>query len=90
MAAEGLARGAYHFGHPGMDAAAQAHLFAKAVGPLHAGEFVALDIEVTDKAKPAAVRPASRLPGGPASCLLPPAACASLPAGFSGLLRPAQ
>jgi GH25 family lysozyme M1 (1,4-beta-N-acetylmuramidase) len=38
-----------------MDPTAQAHLFAKTVGPLKAGEFVVLDIEVTDKAKPAVV-----------------------------------
>ena len=97
MRAAGLVRGAYHFGHPGADAGAQAHLFARTVsaaamrtaapqqprsiprplcgaadacrgrkrpllllwwaqvGPLRAGEFVALDIEVSDKAGPAAV-----------------------------------
>mmetsp|Transcript_1362 Transcript_1362/g.3997 ORF Transcript_1362/g.3997 Transcript_1362/m.3997 type:complete len:157 (+) Transcript_1362:300-770(+) len=41
-------RGAYHFGHPGTDAGAQADHFLSVVGALHAGDLVALDIETSD------------------------------------------
>ena len=39
-------RGAYHFGHPGQDASAQAQYFVDTVGELAAGEVMVLDIEV--------------------------------------------
>jgi len=48
-------RGAYHFGHPDTDANAQAAYFTKFVGPLEAGDFLVLDIEVTDKQSPTTV-----------------------------------
>jgi len=38
-------RGAYHFGHPGESATAQAAHFASVVGVLSVGEFLVLDIE---------------------------------------------
>ena len=44
--AAGIAvRGAYHFGHPAVDAVAQAQHFARAVGAVGTGEFLVLDIE---------------------------------------------
>ncbi len=48
-------RGAYHFGRPGEDAATQAHHFVSSVGALSPGEFLALDIEVTDGMAPSVV-----------------------------------
>jgi lysozyme len=39
-------RGAYHFGHPGEDAQAQAKYFVDTVGQLGNGEVMVLDIEV--------------------------------------------
>jgi len=56
IAAAGIkVRGAYHFGHPGSDASAQAHHFASFVGPLKKGDFAVLDIETSDKVSPAKV-----------------------------------
>lgn len=50
MASAGISvRGAYHFGHPKDDAVAQAHHFVATVGTLRKGDFVVLDIEVSDK-----------------------------------------
>ena len=42
-------RGAYHFGHPGESAAAQASLFVKTVGHVGKGEFLILDIEAATR-----------------------------------------
>jgi lysozyme len=41
-------RGAYHFGHPGSSASAQAQLFVSTVGSVGPGELVVLDIETSD------------------------------------------
>lgn len=48
-------RGYYHFGHPGESAASQAAHFCKTVGALHSEEVAVLDIETSDKMKPADV-----------------------------------
>eukprot|EP00037_Helgoeca_nana_P000118 m.20273 g.20273 ORF g.20273 m.20273 type:complete len:327 (-) comp10173_c0_seq1:115-1095(-) len=46
------ARGAYHFGHPGESATAQADTFTRTVGKVSSGEFYVLDIETaTSKAR---------------------------------------
>jgi len=51
--AAGLTRGAYHFGHPGLDAQAQAQFFFNTVGPLAAGDLPpVLDIETLDQGSP--------------------------------------
>jgi lysozyme len=48
-------RGAYHFGHPGSDAAEQARHFVSVVGgSLRAGEFAVLDIESNAEKRPPA------------------------------------
>lgn len=50
MASAGISvRGAYHFGHPKDSAVTQAHHFVTTVGTLKKGDFVVLDIEVSDK-----------------------------------------
>lgn len=54
----GILRGAYHFGHPGEDAAAQAELFVNTVrkaGVLAADDVLVLDLEVTDGLGPSEV-----------------------------------
>ncbi len=54
--AAGIAvRGAYHFGHPGSDATAQAEFFVKTVGVVGPGDVVVLDIEESDSVSPSAV-----------------------------------
>ncbi|HEX8708825.1 MAG TPA: GH25 family lysozyme [Pyrinomonadaceae bacterium] len=46
----GLLRGAYHFGHPGLDPIRQAEFFVRTVGPLSAGDLpLVLDIESDDR-----------------------------------------
>jgi lysozyme len=47
-------RGAYHFGDFGTDPTAQAHLFTRTVGPIHAGDMLWLDAEDTAAPKGAA------------------------------------
>lgn len=55
-AAAGLTRGAYHFGHPGSGAQAQAEFFFKTVGALGPNDLPpALDIETLDGGSPPAV-----------------------------------
>lgn len=71
--------GAYHFGHPGSDASAQAHHFASFVGPLKKGDFAVLDIENSDKVSPAkcafiCFAPTKVMSSGPAKQL---SSCAS-------------
>ena len=53
----GLLRGVYHFGHPGLDAAAQAAHFTACVrqGGFGATDVVCLDLEATDGLGPSAV-----------------------------------
>lgn len=51
----GLFRGAYHFGHPGSDAVAQARRFINVVRPTHGDLQLVLDLEVTDGKSPAQV-----------------------------------
>lgn len=53
--------GAYHFGHPNADAAAQARHFVSTVGTLRKGDFVVLDIETADKMSPSACAPSISL-----------------------------
>ena len=48
-------RGAYHFGHPGSSASAQAQLFVSTVGSVGPGELVVLDIETSDGVSAGAV-----------------------------------
>lgn len=48
-------RGYYHFGHPGESAVSQAAHFCKTVGALQSEEVAVLDIETSDKTKPAEV-----------------------------------
>ncbi len=55
MKAAGIVRGAYHFGHPGSDAVAQADFFVNTVKPISGDLQLALDIEVTDGRTPAQV-----------------------------------
>lgn len=55
MKAAGLVRGAYHFGHPGHDAVAQAKRFVKVVKPTHGDLPLVLDLEASDKETPAEV-----------------------------------
>lgn len=51
--AAGLKRGAYHFGHPGMDAQAQAQFFFSTVGALASNDLPpVLDIETLDQGSP--------------------------------------
>ena len=52
----GLIRGAYHFGHPGVDPVAQANFFCNVVKPTSGDLQMALDIEVTDGKTPTQVR----------------------------------
>jgi GH25 family lysozyme M1 (1,4-beta-N-acetylmuramidase) len=56
----GVIPGAYHFGHPGVDATAQANLFTSVVKNANGGSFsgllqLVLDLEVTDGRSPAQV-----------------------------------
>jgi len=54
--AAGIAvRGAYHFGHPGTNAVAQADHFVDTVGSVGAGDLMALDIETSDGVGPSGV-----------------------------------
>ena len=48
-------RGAYHFGHPNEAASSQVDYFLNMVGPLHAGDFLVLDIEAANSQPPATV-----------------------------------
>src|SRR5262249_1326148 len=48
-------RGAYHFGHPGIDAVAQARHFLNVVRPTRGDLQMMLDLEVTDGRSPAQV-----------------------------------
>jgi lysozyme len=48
MKANGIIRGAYHYGHPGTDATAQANYFYNTVKPVSGDLQMALDIETTD------------------------------------------
>jgi GH25 family lysozyme M1 (1,4-beta-N-acetylmuramidase) len=55
MKQAGLIRGAYHFGHPGSDAVAQANRFVNVVQPQSGDLQLVLDLEVTDGRSPAQV-----------------------------------
>jgi lysozyme len=60
MKRNGIIPGAYHFGHPGLDATAQANLFTGVVRRANGGTFsgllqLVLDLEVTDGRSPAQV-----------------------------------
>jgi GH25 family lysozyme M1 (1,4-beta-N-acetylmuramidase) len=60
MKQAGIIPGAYHFGHPGIDATAQANHFTNAVRIANGGNFsgllqLVLDLEVTDNRTPAQV-----------------------------------
>ncbi len=52
----GLIRGAYHFGHPGTDAVAQADYFINTVQPTSGDLQMMLDLEVTDGMSSSQVR----------------------------------
>jgi GH25 family lysozyme M1 (1,4-beta-N-acetylmuramidase) len=54
--AAGLIRGAYHFGHPGSDAIAQADRFINVVQPTSGDLQMMLDLEVNDGRTPSQVR----------------------------------
>eukprot|EP00051_Salpingoeca_urceolata_P027099 m.480036 g.480036 ORF g.480036 m.480036 type:complete len:238 (-) comp21674_c0_seq1:203-916(-) len=56
MRAAGIARrGAYHFGHPGSSASAQASHFVSTVGSMENSEVLVLDIETSDNQGPSEV-----------------------------------
>jgi GH25 family lysozyme M1 (1,4-beta-N-acetylmuramidase) len=60
MKQNGIVPGAYHFGHPSIDATAQANLFTNVVKKANGGTFsgllqLVLDLEVTDGRSPAQV-----------------------------------
>jgi hypothetical protein len=55
MKANGIIRGAYHFGHPSLSATTQADFFINTVKPVSGDLQMALDIEVTDGRTPSQV-----------------------------------
>ena len=55
MKANGIIRGAYHFGHPAYSATTQADFFFNTVHPVSGDLQMALDIEVTDGQTPSQV-----------------------------------
>jgi lysozyme len=55
MKSAGIIRGAYHYGHPGTDATAQANYFVSKVHPVSGDLQMMLDIEVTDGKSPSQV-----------------------------------
>src|SRR5262249_42162535 len=56
MRSVGLLRGAYHMGHPSVDAVAQADFFFNTVQPVSGDLPLVLDLEQTDSLAPAQVR----------------------------------
>jgi GH25 family lysozyme M1 (1,4-beta-N-acetylmuramidase) len=55
MNSAGIIRGAYHYGHPSVDAVAQADFFINTVQPVSGDLQMTLDIEVTDGQTPSQV-----------------------------------
>jgi lysozyme len=55
MKSAGIIRGAYHYGHPGTSATAQANYFVSKVSPVSGDLQMMLDIEVTDGVGPSGV-----------------------------------
>ncbi len=55
MARVGILRAAYHYGHPGTNAAAQADFFVNTVNPQSGDLLLCLDLETTDNKSPAQV-----------------------------------